>query len=323
MLRLRLAFILMTLVSCNSNKSNAVAEQTVANTRQKVEFNADSAYAFVKAQVGCGPRIPGSKGHELCADYIIGRLKAADADTVIEYRSTATNFKGEAMPINNIMARYNPDASRRVLLLAHWDTRPWADNDPDPANHAKPVPGANDGASGAGVLLELARQFGQTRPDIGVDLLFVDGEDSGAESQDLSWCLGTQQWISLMPYRASDRPVYAILLDMVGGRNAKFTREYISDRYASSVNDRVWAMANASGYGDRFVNRQAGGVVDDHMFINRAGIPCIDIIECANESTGSFPSTWHTVNDDMDHIDPATLKAVGQTVANVIYNERQ
>ncbi|MCM1504227.1 MAG: M28 family peptidase [Muribaculum sp.] len=313
----------MTLLSCTGNKSNAVAEPSAVKTQEKVDFNADSAYVFVKAQVDCGPRIPGSQGHSDCAEYIVGRLNAANADTVIEYRSTTSNFKGETMPINNIMARYNPDASRRVLLLAHWDTRPWADNDPDPANHTRPVPGANDGASGAGVLLELARLFGQKRPEIGVDLLFVDGEDSGAESQDLSWCLGTQQWINQMPYRASDRPVYAILLDMVGGRDARFTREYISDRYASAVNDRVWAMADVAGFGDRFINRQAGGVVDDHMFINRAGIPCIDIIECANESTGSFPPTWHTVNDNMDHIDPETLKAVGQTVANVIYNERQ
>ncbi len=322
MKRLRLALILLTLMACNSNKTKAVGDAPVQKSPEKVEFNADSAYKHVGAQVGFGPRVPGTKGHSDCGQYIIDRLNAFGADTIIEYRTTAENFKGEQLQLNNIMARFNPDAKRRVLLLAHWDTRPWADNDPDPDNHTKPVPGANDGASGTGVLLELARIFGRERPQIGVDLLFVDGEDSGAESQDMSWCLGTQKWISQMPYKASDKPVYGILLDMVGGRDARFTREYVSEQFAPSVNDRVWAMANASGYGDRFVNRQAGAVVDDHMFINRAGIPCIDIIECANESTGSFHPSWHTVNDDMDNIDSATLKAVGQTVANVIYNEQ-
>ena len=322
MMRLHLVLLILILTACGGSKTNAVAEAPTSKPAAKAEFDADSAYRFVKTQVEFGPRTPGSKGHSDCAAFIAARLNAYGADTVFIQSTDAVNFKGEKLPLQNIMARYNPAAKRRELLLAHWDTRPWADNDPDPANHSKPVPGANDGASGVGVLLELARIFGQEKPPVGVDLLFVDGEDSGADSQDMSWCLGTQKWIEQMPYKVSDRPSYAILLDMVGGRDAKFTREYISDQFAPSVNDRVWAMAHASGFGDRFVNRQAGGVVDDHMFINRAGIPCIDIIECANETTGSFPPVWHTVNDDMEHIDPATLKAVGQTVANVIYNER-
>ena len=319
---LRIALIALLLTACTNNQTKAVDENRVEKSPEKIEFNADSAYNHIDAQVGFGPRIPGSEGHLQCQDYIIRQLEKFNADTIIEHRSIVKNFKGENLPINNILARYKPEADKRVLLLAHWDTRPWADNDPIPENRVKPVPGANDGASGTGVLLELARLFGQKQPEIGVDLLSVHGDDSGTESKDMTWCLGTQKWITEMPYRASDRPVYGILLDMVGGRDAKFTREYISEQFAPSINDRVWAMANASGYGDRFINRQAGAVVDDHMFINRAGIPCVDIIECANETTGSFAPTWHTVNDDMDHIDPSTLKAVGQTVANLIYNER-
>lgn len=322
MKRIQIALMLLVLMACNSNKTKAVADSQEQKAAPKIEFNADSAYEFVKAQVECGPRVPGTKGHADCAAYIIDRLRKSGADTIIEHKTSVDNFKGESLPINNILARFNPEKSRRVLLLAHWDTRPWADNDPDPANHSRPVPGANDGASGAGVLLELARIFGKENPEVGLDLLFVDGEDSGAEQQDMSWCLGTQKWITQMPYKASNLPTYAILLDMVGGRDAKFTREYVSEQFAPSVNDRVWAMAAASGFGDRFANRVAGAVVDDHLFINRAGIPCIDIIECANETTGSFPPAWHTIDDTMDHIDPATLKAVGQTVANVIYNER-
>lgn len=309
-------------MACNGTKTNAVDDAPAQKIASKAEFNADSAYSYVKAQVDFGPRVPGSKAHSDCGRYIAGSLESFGADTVIMHKATTVNSKGETIPVTNIMARYNIDEPHRVLLLAHWDSRPWADNDPDPANHNRPVPGANDGASGTGILLELARLFGNERPAAGVDLLFVDGEDSGTEAHNDSWCLGTQEWIKQMPYKVADRPVYGILLDMVGGRDARFTREYVSEQYARAVNDRVWAMANASGYGDIFVNRQAGGVIDDHMFINQAGIPCIDIIECANESTGSFPTAWHTVNDDMTYIDPATLKAVGQTVANVVYNEQ-
>ena len=224
------------------------------------------------------------------------------------------------------MARYNPTAQRRVMLVAHWDTRPWADNDPDEANHSKPVLGANDGASGVGILLETARQFNIRRPDVGVDILLVDAEDYGKSDSFNgnadSWCLGTQHWIQNMPYTAGNLPAYAILLDMVGGKGAVFNREYSSMKNAAAIVEKVWNIASQSGYSSRFSNEISGGIIDDHIYLQKVGIPAIDIIECNNYETNSFPSTWHTVKDDMNSIDPSTLKAVGQTVINTVYSEK-
>ena len=180
--------------------------------------------------------------------------------------------------------------------------------------------GANDGASGVAVLLETARLLGRQAPDsLGIDLLFVDMEDSGEDGgPEETWCLGTQEWVKSMPYTAANKPKYGILLDMVGGIDAKFYREYFSEQGAPQYVDRIWAVARESGYGDRFVNRRGGGVVDDHLFITRAGIPCVDIIECVNDHTGSFNPTWHTTSDNLAAIDRTTLKAVAQTVLNTI-----
>lgn len=285
-------------------------------------FDADSAYAYVKAQVGFGPRVPGSSAHDECGRWLESELGRHGADTVITQIATVPDRRGGTMPVRNIMGRYNAGASKRVLLLAHWDTRPWADSDPDVSNRGKPIDGANDGASGVGVLLEIARQMGQRLPSVGVDILFVDAEDSGSHNDDDSWALGTQHWVSAMPYGAADLPVYGILLDMVGGQDARFPCEYYSQRMAPAVLARVWATARAIGLADRFPDEYGGGVTDDHVHVNRAGIPCIDIIECANPATGSFNPTWHTLDDNMEAIDVSTLGAVGATVATVIYNEK-
>lgn len=303
------------------------ATNTAPKTTETVEipsFNADSAYNYVKTQVDFGPRVPGSATHKACGDWLVASLKAFGADTVIEQTAWDNAFNGDRLPIRNIFARYNPDARHRVILLAHWDTRPWADNDPDKTNHVKPVPGANDGASGVGVLLEMARQFQAQRPEIGVDLLLTDVEDYGETGGDdeTSWCIGTQYWVENMPYGVSDRPMYGVLLDMVGGQGAQFHREYFSDNYASATVDRVWAAAKMAGYEDRFVNAPGGAITDDHIHLLKAGIPTIDIIESHNASTGNFPPTWHTVKDDMSSIDASSLKAVGQTLMQLIYTEK-
>ena len=287
-----------------------------------VDFNADSAYSHVARQVEMGPRIPGTPSHGKCVEYIISHLQACSPDTIIVQQATVDNHRGGSVDVKNILARYNMGTPHRVLLLAHYDTRPWADNDPDAANHTQPVPGANDGASGVGVLLELARLMSEQSPSTGVDILFVDAEDAGDDNNEESWCVGTQAWLATNPYNGTARPVYAILLDMVGGEGAVFRREIVSDYFARNVNDRIWAVAAASGYADRFVNASGGGVTDAHVFVNRAGIPTVDIIDAAHPATGSFPPTWHTVADDINSISKETLKAVGQTVANVIYSEK-
>ncbi|MCM1022169.1 MAG: M28 family peptidase [Muribaculum sp.] len=305
----------------SSRKPIPAAEPKVV---AELQFNADSAYAFTARQVDFGPRIPGTKPHAQCGEYIKAKLEAFGVDTVMVERGQMTDATGKPVAIANIFAQYNPQAEKRILLLAHYDTRPWADADPEEANRSKPVPGANDGASGVGVLMEIARQLGQSDLQIGVDFIFTDAEDMGVSGADdeSSWCLGTQYWVEHMPYAVSSRPAYGILLDMVGNPDAMFRREYVSEMYARNVNNRVWAVAKASGFGDRFVDGRGGAVTDDHTFINRAGIPCIDIVDCVNPQTGSFPANWHTVNDDMNQISKQTLKAVGQTVLNTITLEK-
>lgn len=321
------AFCIATM-SCRSTGSKDTTDNKDKTGTIKVpaKFDSDSAYAYVAHQVAMGPRIPGTPANAECARYIRSELMRHGADTVTEQHATVTAYTGERLPINNILGSFNRNTTSRILLVAHYDTRPWADNDPEQTNHMEPVPGANDGASGVGVLLEIARQLAATRPEIGVDLLFVDAEDygesAGFSNHDETWALGTQYWVEHMPYRQDNMPRYAILLDMVGGIDAKFHREYFSNTYARDIVDKVWSIASRSGYSNRFVNLDGGSIIDDHVYINRAGIPAINIIESKNEATKSFAPTWHTVKDDMNNIDRSSLKAAGQTVLNVIYNEK-
>lgn len=322
-----IAMIAILLVSCSPNrfKDNA-KNNSNAKIANNLNFDSDSAFSFVEAQVNFGPRVPGTQSHVQCGDYIIDKLKSYNADTIIVQSFDTQNFKGDAMPLRNIMGRYDMQNPNRVLLVAHWDTRPWADNDRQFTNRNTPVPGANDGGSGVAVLLEIARLLNDSLPNVGVDLLFVDGEDSGRSegfgNNDDTWCLGTQYWINHMPYAADALPRYGILLDMVGGLNAIFYREYVSERNAPDINDKVWAVAKAAGYGDRFQNAVRGGVIDDHVFINRVGIPCIDIIECGHPETGTFSPHWHTLEDNLNNINLTSLKAVGQTVLNTLFIEK-
>lgn len=328
MKNLLIAISIAALVSCSSagNKTDDAATDRTDSVKHVVKFNADSAFFYVENQVALGPRVPGTEAHRLCGDFIASTLERHSADTVIVQRGNATIHTGERIPIINIMGRYNMSAPRRVLIVAHYDTRPWADEEIDESKHEMPIPGANDGGSGVGVILELARQVGQRNPAVGVDFLLVDAEDSGISSgwgdNEETWCLGTQYWTSHMPYKsAEERPVYGIVLDMVGGDGAVFYRESLSERLAPQLNTKVWGTALRSEYADRFNNSVSGSLIDDHLFINRVGIPCIDIVECNNAATGSFPATWHTLSDDMRHIDQRSLEAVGQTVADVIYAE--
>ena len=313
-----------TLSSCaGGNRSATAASAANADTLRTVAVSADSLYSHVVKQVELGPRTPGSTAHGRCVELITGYMNECGVDTTMVQTAPVTTFKGEKFTAKNIFAQINRAADNRVLLLAHYDTRPWADSDPDEAMHGTPIDGANDGASGVAVLMEVARVLAPQLPDsIGVDLLFVDMEDSGESGGDSeeTWCLGTQEWIRQMPYNSDNRPRFGILLDMVGGTDALFHCEYFSQRHASPVVDKVWNIARRSGFGDRFVNKNGGAVVDDHLFINRAGIPCIDIIESINEHTGSFNPTWHTMADNIANIDRRSLQAAAQTVVNTILN---
>lgn len=306
----------------NSSPINATAEPATTKKLETVDFNADSAYAHVAKQVAMGPRVPGSEANAKLGKYIVDHLNKYGADTVLVQRTNAM-VADKSTPITNIMGRFGVDRHKRVILLAHYDTRPIADEDPEESKRNQPIDGANDGGSGTGVLLEIARTIGQQMPDsIGVDILFVDAEDSGNSGDDESWCIGTKEWVKRMPYKIGMKPRFGILLDMVGGRNAVFHREYFSEQAARSINDKVWSRAAVSGFGSRFPNSVGIPVVDDHVPLIKAGIPTIDIIENRNPSTGYFNPTWHTHADNLSNIDKETLGVVGQVVVNTLYNEK-
>ena len=307
--------------SC-SNTGNNTKKNTEVSVVSVPEFSADSAYHYVKTQVDFGPRVPNTAEHKACGDYLISSLKQFGAEVTVQEADLST-FDGTILKAKNIIGAYNPEAETRILLFAHWDTRPWADNDKDVKNHKTPVVGANDGASGVGVLLELARVLNKTKPSVGVDIIFFDAEDYGAASgNEDSWCLGTQYWARnkhIPNYRAR----YGILLDMVGAPGATFYREQISDNYAKYVVDKVWSKAAELGYGQYFVDKPGGAVTDDHVYVNQlAGIPAIDIIQYNPYSMTGFADYWHTVSDTMENIDANTLKVVGTTLLHVIYNEK-
>ena len=214
-----------------------------------------------------------------------------------------------------------------ILKFAHWDCRPYADYDEEKYHHTA-IDGANDGASGVGVLLEIARQIKKQSPAIGIDIAFFDAEDYGIPEfyqgnyKADTWCLGSQYW-SRIPHVADYKARYGILLDMVGGKNATFYYERYSQRTANNVMKKIWNTAHKIGYGNMFIKENGGEVTDDHIYVNRyRQIPCVDIIHYDTNSNTGFNPTWHTIDDNMDNIDRATLQAVGQTVLQVIYNEK-
>lgn len=307
----------------NKSKTSSLNTETTVVT---TAFDADSCYAFCAKQCGFGPRTMNSEAHELCGQWIVEKFSSYGME-VTEQRATLMGFDDTPLQGNNIIARYQPQLSNRILLCAHWDSRPWADNDPDPANHTKPVMAANDGASGVAVMLEVARVLcaDTCRLPIGIDFVCFDAEDWGTEDVSESWALGAQYWSETFKQQPSAaKPRYGILLDMVGGFGARFYQERLSLHYAPQVVERVWKSASIAGYSSFFPQEKGGGITDDHGPVNEvAGIPCIDIIpyypDCMESS---FGPTWHTINDDMQHIDRGTLKAVGQTLIQVLYTEK-
>lgn len=322
--------LLFSLVACgNTKKKNKTAkvEETKKESINIPQFNADSAYTYIADQVNFGPRVPNSEEHKKCADYLVKQLERFGAE-VIRQDFEAIGYDGTVLNASNIIGSYNPESKRRIALFSHWDTRPWADNDPNPKNHKTPVLGANDGASGVGVLLEIARIIENNQPELGIDIILFDVEDYGAPQfykgphRDEQWGLGSQYW-SRIPHTPNYNARFGILLDMVGGKNATFYKEGYSLHYAKDITNKVWNQAKAIGYGPMFVDQEGGTVIDDHLFINRiANIKTVDIIPFQPENEqSSFGSTWHTLDDTLENIDKKTLKAVGETVLAVIYNE--
>ncbi len=306
--------------SCQGKSGNSAdGVDTIRHESAVPQFNADSAYAYVKVQCDFGPRVPGTEAHSRCAAFLEQSLRAT-CDSVMVQHGAVTTFDGKSLTISNVIGLINPEAEQRILLMAHWDCRPWADNDPDASNHRKPVMGANDGASGVGVLLELARTMSLHRPNVGVDVVLVDAEDWGDSDNEDSWALGAQYWAH-HPHFGDAKPVFGVVVDMVGATGAKFGKEYFSMQYASGFVNMVWSAAADAGYATYFTADVGGGVTDDHISVNRiTGIPCLDIIDMRSDSPTGFYDGWHTTHDTFDRIDPNTLKAVGQTLAQVIYS---
>ncbi len=301
------------------------AEQASTTAPEKAalpvpKFQQDSAYAYVARQVDFGPRVVNTPAHKAARQWLSQQLKSFGAQ-VMEQDFTATAYTGEKLEATNIIARFSPEKTDRILLCAHWDSRHISDSELHTGDPLQPVDGADDGGSGVGVLLEVARQMGQALPDIGVDIVLLDAEDYGeAQSDNVdSWGLGAQHYARNLPPKKAR---YGILLDMVGAKNARFTVEEVSEYYAPELRKKVWRLAKQMGYGNYFVEDKTSAVTDDHFFINRiANIPTIDIINRPADTPTGFGAHWHTDKDNMDIIDKQTLKAVGQLVLAIVYRE--
>jgi hypothetical protein len=291
-------------------------------------FNEDSALHFVSVQTGFGARVPGSKAHQECAVWLKDRLTSYTPYVTVQDFKTRI-YNGDVMAGKNIIASFNPGKKARIMLCAHWDSRPFADYDPDPSRRNEPVMAANDGASGVGVLLEMARLLKYQQPEVGIDIVFFDLEDYGPprDSQDEAanehWGLGSQYW-SKNPHIPDYRARFVILLDMVGAPDAKFRREGFSMYYAPDKVKKVWDIASSLGYQDYFLEENGGYINDDHYFINEIRkVPAIDIIHLdPSSSNGSFFEYWHTTGDTFDRIDKETLRVVGEVITKVVFTER-
>ena len=314
------------IVSCREEAPKK--DKLVPQEKIKVKvplFDANAAYQFIEKQVAFGPRVPNSEGHKKCKTWLVSTLKDFGAE-VQEQNFTTTAFTGTQLYGTNIIARFNPNVQERVLLAAHWDTRPFADKDPDTTKYHVPILGADDGGSGVGVLLSIAKNLKANPIPMGVDIVLFDAEDHGDDDSENiasgdTWCLGAQHWSKNLHLKKTDVK-YGILLDMVGAKNALFPKEGVSLHFAKGLTDKVWKLAGQMGKGNLFIEHEGEPtfLTDDHLFVNKfAGIPMIDIINRKNKN--EFGDHWHTHDDNMEVIDKKILAAVGQVVTAVVYKE--
>lgn len=309
-------YSLLALVCISCSQTKATIEHPV--------FSSDSAYSYIAEQMSFGPRVPNGKGHTDCAAYLVQQLQHFGGKVELQ-KGFLPDYSGRPQQIINIIGHFRTDApGKTVLLCAHYDTRPWCDEEEEYDNRYLNVPGANDGASGVGVLLEVARQLSLADSATAkhpIDIIFFDCEDMGTPSfytgpqQENTWCLGSQLWSAATAEKGNKAYQYGILLDMVGAPDALFMREAYSTYYADNYVEKVWRCAETLGYGRYFSRQQGYPIVDDHYYVNTiANIPCVNIVH-HNSLTGSgFPAWWHTRNDDMTNISRETLQAVGEVI---------
>ena len=322
---LALSAFALALSASSCDKKAEQKETTDPVAPVETPFQADSAFAHIRKQVEFGPRVPNTPSHKATSAYLASELARYGMEVKTQ-EMTLTAYDGTALEAVNIIASHNPSAPHRVLLFAHWDTRPVADHDPDGAKRNLPIDGADDGASGVGVLLEIARLLqAQGLQNIGVDIALFDAEDYGAPQDsgyegdsEKTWALGTQYWTE-NPVPAGYKGDFGILLDMVGSKGATFYREYYSQESAGRYVTKIWDKARALGFGRYFRNEMGGAVTDDHTFVIRnLRIPSVDIINYDPSSATGFGSYWHTHGDNLGNISTETLHAVGATVWAVL-----
>ena len=287
----------------------AAAFAAPAACASRLEGDGARAQARVVHQVAAGARVPGSAAHARILEWLTGEL--ARLGGRVERQAFRDSSLGRPLALTNVVARFGPGASaRRIVLCAHWDSRPWADQDPDPAFRALPVPGANDGASGVAVLLEVAELMSRRPPPVGVDLVFFDGEDQGRASESQDFCLGARYYAGRL--RATgERPLAAILFDMVGDRDLEIHPEVQSSEQAANLVALVLEGARATGAG-QFKSDPRYSITDDHIPLLEAGIPAVDIIDF------DYPA-WHTHRDLPDQTSAASLAAVARVAAWIVY----
>lgn len=276
------------------------------------EFDGPSALRYIETQLAFGPRVPGTEAHRRMAEWLDSLLRDR-ADTVIVQRWNHVTVKGDTLPMVNFLARYNPAAEKRLLYLAHWDSRPFADG-PNSRDSTVPVPGANDGGSGVALLLGVADVLERVPPDIGVDLLFVDGEDYGdftATPQDV--LIGSRYYAANQP--PGPAPLYAVLFDLVGDRDLQIYQEGNSLIGAPEVVNLVWNTARELGYGGTFIRSPRHTLVDDHLELQKVGIRAINVVDF------DYPA-WHTPEDTIDKVSAESLQIVGDVAMALIRRER-
>lgn len=304
-----------------TRKIEPVAEKNSSSVKVPL-FNQDSAFSYIERQCAFGPRVPNTKAHENCLQYLETEMKRFGASVSLQ-KADLKAFNGTVLKSTNVISSFFPDRNKRVVLFAHWDCRPFSDADKSGVSNI-PVMGANDGASGVAVLMEVARNLVAADPGIGVDIVFFDSEDYGAphdvesKVQD-DWCLGSQYWSKNTGYTAANKPFVGVLLDMVGASQPQFCIDAISNYFAPSFATAFWKQASELGFGGMFLNRVGAQIIDDHYYVNSlAGIPTFDIIDY--RAGEGFPEMWHTQHDDVAHIDKTTLAAVGRVLLRFIYN---
>lgn len=272
----------------------------------KPEFDAERAFLDLERQCEFGPRVPGSESHRRMEEWLVSILESCADEVVADTFSVEAD--SDSLPIfRNYIARFKPDSKRRILLSAHYDTRPMADRDPDISKRDQPILGANDGASGVAVLVELARQFHERPPAVGVDLVFFDGEDYGEDTDKM--LLGSRRFAR---ENSGYRPIFGILVDMVGDRDLRLYQEIYSVRGSPETVRRVWSLAAELGLGELFIPYPRYAVMDDHVPLLEAGIRCINIIDF------DYPY-WHTTGDTPDKCSAESLDSVGTVLLHLVY----